>query len=131
MDKEYFLKKVRYDSKNTIAIDFDGVIHKNSNGFSDGTIYDIPIEGTKEALECLSKIFSRIIIFTCKAMPERPLINDKTGIELIWEWLRKHGLDKYIYDITIEKPIAALYIDDKGFRFNNWNDTINFIMKLL
>lgn len=129
MRKEEFLKEVRYDSKNTLAIDFDGVVHKNSKGFFDGTIYDDPIPGTKDALEFLSKRFSRIIIFTCKAMKKRPLINGKTGKELILEWLEIHDLSQYIYDITSEKPVAAAYIDDNGFKFNNWNDTIEYIKK--
>jgi hypothetical protein len=39
----------------------------------------------------------------------------------------KHDLLKYISEITAEKPRALLYVDDKGFRFENWNDTLNFI----
>ena len=27
-----------------------------------------------------------IVIFSCKARPDRPLINGKTGIDLIWEF---------------------------------------------
>ena len=29
-----------------VAIDFDGVVHGNSKGFHDGTVYDPPIEGS-------------------------------------------------------------------------------------
>ena len=38
-----------------IAIDFDGVIHKNSKGYFDGTIYDDPVDGTKKSLEKYQK----------------------------------------------------------------------------
>ena len=38
------------ENNNQIAIDFDGVIHKSSKGFFDGTVYDKPMEGVKEAL---------------------------------------------------------------------------------
>ena len=117
---EDFLK----DISSIISIDFDGVIHKNSKGFHDGTIYDEPISGTKEALEFLSKKFT-IVISTCKAIPERPLINGKTGTELIWEWLKKYDLDKYISDVTDKKIRASFYIDDKGIRFTNWEQTLN------
>jgi len=130
MKTEEFLKEVRYDLKNTLAIDFDGVIHGNSKGFFDGTIYDDPIHGTKEALELLSGMYSKIIIFTCKAMDRRPLINGKSGVELIWDWLKKHNLNQYIYDVTAEKPVAVAYVDDKGIRFNNWEDTISKLINI-
>jgi hypothetical protein len=118
-----FLKKINEQTSSVIAIDFDGVVHKNSKGFHDGTVYDDPVEGTKDALEYLSKKFS-IIIFTCKAKPSRPLINGKTGKHLIIEWLHKHDLLDYISDVTHEKPRALFYIDDKGIKFENWKQII-------
>jgi histidinol phosphatase-like enzyme len=119
---ENFLK----DISSILAIDFDGVIHENSKGFHDGTIYDDPIPGTKEALEFLSKKYT-LVICTCKALPERPLVNGKTGIELIWEWLKKYELDQYISHVTYKKIRAAFYIDDKAIKFDNWKDTLNDI----
>jgi len=107
-----------------IGIDFDGVIHKNSKGYYDGTIYDDPIEGVKESLEQLSKKYT-LIIYTTKAKPDRGLINGRRTIELIWEWLNKHDLAKYISKVTSEKPRAVVYIDDKAVRFNNWTDCMN------
>ena len=127
MTNEEFLKEIRYDLKNTVAIDFDGVLHKNSKGFFDGTIYDNPIEGTREALEYLSKKFNKIIIFTCKAISKRPLVNGKTGTKLVWEWLKKYDLEDYIFDVTAEKPVAALYIDDSAYRFDNWSKTLKML----
>ena len=35
----------KFRTKKTVAIDFDGVIHKYSRGYQDGSIYDEPIEG--------------------------------------------------------------------------------------
>ena len=106
-----------------LAIDFDGVIHKSSKSFHDGTIYDSPVDGVEEALKRLSKDYI-LIIYTCKANPKRPLVNGKTGIELIWEWLEKYNLDKYIDDVTYIKPNAKYYIDDKAIKFTSWNQVI-------
>ena len=88
------------ESKN-ISLDFDGVIHKNSKGFYDGTIYDEPIEGALENIKYLNhELNYTLIIHTCKANPKRPLINGKTGSRLIYEWLVKYDLDSYIYNIV-------------------------------
>ena len=119
MNLKEFKETVSKEDKNTIAIDFDGVIHKNSKGFHDGTIYDEPIEGVKKGLEYLSKSH-KLVIYTCKANPDRPLINGKTGPKLIYDWLVKYELDSYIYNIVYEKPNAKYYIDDKAIRFINW-----------
>ena len=109
-----------------IAIDFDGVIHKNSKGFYDGTVYDEPIEGALEAIKKLSKKYD-IVIFTAKAKPDRPLVNGKTGAELIWDWLKTHNVQQYIKKVTSEKPRAVFYIDDKGIRFESWDKTLNLL----
>ena len=113
------------DAKN-IAIDFDGVIHNFDKGYHDGTCYGDPIPGSLEAIQKLSKEYN-VIIFTAKAKPSRPLVSGKTGIQLVSEWLAKHGVLDCVSEITAEKPRAVLYIDDNGYRFSNWGDTLNFI----
>lgn len=121
-----FINKVESQESKVLAIDFDGVIHRNSLGFHDGTVYDDPIEGSLEALRDLSKDYE-IVIFSCKALEDRPLVNGKTGIELIEEWLQKHRVLQYVKEVTFKKPRACLYIDDKGYRFENWEDSVKFI----
>jgi hypothetical protein len=123
--KEY-TKLQEIENKSQIAIDFDGVIHKNSKGFFDGTVYDDPIEGSLDSIKKISQNFD-IIIFTAKASKDRPLINGKTGKEHVVDWLKENGFYQYIKNVVIEKPRAILYIDDKGYKFNNWVETINFV----
>lgn len=106
-----------------LGIDFDGVIHRNSKGYYDGTIYDEPIEGVHEALKILSEKYT-LILFTTKAKPDRGLINGRHTVELIWGWLKKHNLDQYISKVTSEKPRAVVYIDDKAIRFDNWGQCL-------
>tara|TARA_R110001592_G_C13176065_1_gene750337 strand:+ start:79 stop:1065 length:987 start_codon:yes stop_codon:yes gene_type:complete len=107
------------DETVNIGIDFDGVIHKCSKGFYDGTIYDKPIEGSFEALADLSKNYT-IIIYTCKAKPDRGLVNGKNGAQLVWDWLEKHNMSQFISKVTAEKPRAVFYIDDKAINFSSW-----------
>lgn len=114
------------NTSSTIAIDFDGVIHNDDKGFHDGTIYGNLIDGVKDSLIYLSKYYN-IVIFTCKANPNRPLVDGCTGIDLIWQWLRMHEIDIYISDVVFEKPNAFMYIDDKGYKFENWEQTLNYI----
>jgi histidinol phosphatase-like enzyme len=130
MNFESYNNKQSSENNNQIAIDFDGVIHKNSKGFYDGTVYDEPMEGIDIALKNLSKNY-KIVIFTCKVKPDRPLINGKSGKELIEEWLSKYNLSQYIFNITCEKPRAKIYIDDKGYRFENWGETLKHISKTI
>jgi len=122
MNIESFTKKIE-QSNTVIALDFDGVIHNDSKGFFDGTIYGEPMEGTETALKYLSENY-KIVIFSCKSNPNRPLINDKTGTELIWEWLESYNFKQYISDVVWGKPNAFVYVDDKGLRFQNWQQTL-------
>ena len=118
------------DELTNIGVDFDGVIHKNSKGFYDGTIYDEPIEGSYEALEELSKKYT-VIIFTAKAKPDRGLVNGKTGTELVWEWLKKYDMAKFVSKVTSEKPRAVAYIDDKAVEFRNWDNALRLVERLV
>lgn len=114
-----FIETVNEQLNNTLCIDFDGVIHDHNLGFHDGTIYGDPIKGSLESLKKLSNKY-KIIIFTCKANPNRPLIDGKTGAELVWEWLEKYNVSQYVSKVTAIKPVASAYIDDKAIKFENW-----------
>ena len=114
------------NEKKNLAIDFDGVIHNADKGWGDGTCYGEPLPGALEALKLLSQKY-KIIIFTAKAKPDRPLVNGKTGAVLVFEWLKEHNVHQYVSLVTSEKPRADLYIDDNGYRFANWIDTLDFI----
>ena len=115
--------------KQNLAIDFDGVIHNADKGWGDGTCYGEPLPGAIDAIKRLSEDYN-IIIFTAKAKSDRPLVNGKTGAKLVYEWLQKHQIEQYVSSVTSDKPRAELYIDDNGYRFENWNDTLKFVKTL-
>jgi 5'(3')-deoxyribonucleotidase len=115
--------------KKTIAIDFDGVIHKYSKGWQDGKIYDEPVEGALEAIITLLERDYKVSVFTtredivkvktwiiekshkCKELQSKPY--------LFW-------FDRDEFNVTNQKPIAIVYIDDRGIRFTNWKDILNY-----
>ena len=101
MIKDEFPPDFKVDEKQ-IAIDFDGVIHNNNKGWYDGTCYGEPFAGAIEGIKHLSKEYT-IIIFTAKVKDDRPLVDGKTGMELVQEWCDKYDISKYITEITAEK----------------------------
>jgi phosphoheptose isomerase len=117
------------DEQINVGIDFDKVIHKCSKGYYDGTIYDEPVPGAYEALERLSQDYT-VIVYTCKAKPDRGLVNGKTGTELIWEWLKEHNMSQFVSKVTAEKPRARFYVDDKAIRFTDWESTFAMIEEI-
>lgn len=110
--------KIRASAHNkskTLAIDFDGVIHSYRRGWTGETPIDGPMPGIEDALkELKSQGWSLVIMSTRN--PEK-----------IMEWLDFYGLVDYFDDITNTKIPAKLYIDDRGYHFQNWEDTINFV----
>lgn len=115
------------DTERTIALDFDGVIHNNDKGYHDGTIYGDVVVGAREGLKELDSMGYLIQIYTCKARKDRPLVNGKTGKKLIWEWLKKKQLDRYIYKVTAEKPPAFMYVDDNACCFASWTSLKHYL----
>lgn len=97
--------------KKTICLDFDGVLHGYSRGWHDGTIYDPPIAGAPAAVQLLAEKY-QLVISTCRA-----------DIPAIWTWLDFYGMAHFITDVTNAKPIAHLYVDDRGLRFEGRWDT--------
>ena len=108
-----------------IAIDFDGVIHEYSKGWSDGTIYDPPVAGVKEALDALKASGHYLMIFTTRT---NKIFRKKEGDDqekVMKEWLVKHEIpfDKIW---TFGKPMADIFVDDRAIQFRGkWEETIN------
>lgn len=129
----------------TIAIDFDGVIHKYSKGWHDGTCYDEPIDGAEKFLHDLMKsddynvfIFStrsprQIKNWLIEKMPDNfgPMAEDcgfmwrgYSGweVKVIPFWI-KFWNKKDVLGITKRKLPAVAYIDDRAVKFNgNWEE---------
>lgn len=106
-----------------IAWDFDGVIHPYSRGYQGpGVIYDEPTEKCLTTLATLHKAGFRMVISTVRKESE------------IRAWLDAHGLDWL--GVVNEKPIAYLYVDDRGYRFDprdpdSWERLMDMLPLLL
>jgi adenylyl-sulfate kinase len=107
------------DKRKTVAIDFDGVIHKYSQGFKGlDNAYDEPMEGTFQALTKLKSLG-----FQLKIMSSRPA-------PVIEEWLEKYGMSELISEVSNHKFPATIYIDDRGFKFESW-DQMDEIIEIM
>lgn len=93
----------------TIAVDFDGVVHQYSEGWKDGTVYDDPVPGAREAIQKLISKGYTVYILTAR----RDLLS-------IQEWLTEHEFPAM--RVSRVKLPALAYIDDRGIRFTNWTD---------
>lgn len=111
-EQMYFEKKFNKKTKHsrTIAVDYDGVInsYKTRTGLDKQYLLpDPPVDG---ALEWVLQVMERfnVVVFTCRAF-------FPGGKEAVEKWLERHGFPAL--EVTGEKPIAHVYLDDRGFRF--------------
>jgi hypothetical protein len=113
-------------------IDLDGTIHKYSKGYADGTIYDDPFDGAKDAINWLKKQGYEIVIFTTRASQDNASEmggDHKKEIANIEAWLKHHNI--YFDKVTSDKLGADFYIDDKAIPIHhgNWDAVLNVIKK--
>lgn len=109
------IKKGVDNMANTIAFDFDGVIHRYSRGWQDGNIYDHPTKGIDEVISKLRKNGYKVVIYSTRGAT-------KKGIREIKDWLEKYNI--VVDDICSEKPIASMYVDDRAIPFNGNCETL-------
>jgi hypothetical protein len=104
--------------KPTICIDFDGVIHAYSKGWTSvEDIYDEPVPGAKEAIRELRKDF-RVVVLSTR------LVGRFIDVRLaILEWLEKHDIE--VDALSSDKVAAVAYIDDRAINFaGNWTSVL-------
>lgn len=103
-----------------LAVDFDGVIHDPKN-VQPGYKLGQPIEGAVKALRQLKNDDRIIIIHSFWA-------STPARVEAITKWCTYFDIP---YDfVTNVKPDADIYIDDKGYKFERWSDTLDYISQL-
>lgn len=110
----------------TVAIDFDGVIHSYVSGWTGPNPIDPPVPGAAEAIrEYLDEGFEVVIYSTRAETPE--------GRWGIGEYIRHHVGEEVLqhpkFRITSGKPIAVLYIDDRGFMFQGRFPTPDYLRR--
>lgn len=117
----------------TIAVDFDGVIHRYSRGWGDGSIYDAPM---KNALMSLDLLLQRHPVFIHTARKPQQVarwieqqschtIECTTLLPRTWYGRRKRFWNtKGLLLVTDRKFPAEVYIDDRALRFTTWDEVI-------
>ena len=117
----------------TVCIDFDGVIHGYSKGWSDGSIYDPPIAGVAEALQALLDEGYEVVIFTTRA--DDRMVRDvlqKGQYQEVVQYLEKYKIPYTRVHQGVGKPLCKLLIDDNALRFDgNWPKTLKDALRIL
>lgn len=110
----------------TIGCDFDGVVHAYSRGWQDGTIYDEPMPGAFDGLIELMQYYSVFIHTTrdeeqtmrwLSARKMLAITDEQAGRPQFWD---KRG----VLLVSNRKLPAVAYIDDRGIRFENWEQAL-------
>jgi hypothetical protein len=121
--------------KKTIVFDFDGVIHKGYKGWKDGSIYG---EIDFELLNYMKDLMNNYYVVISSNRPAAQIADYLTDLDIGIEFeVFKKDLDKNMYwnkenviGITNEKAVGILYIDDRGYRYNNLENLKKFMSDL-
>lgn len=107
----------------TVCLDFDGVVHRYSEGWKDGTCYDVPMDGVGAAIKTLQDEGIAVCVHSTRSPKQ------------IWDWFAKHlplidcevvldvGEESRFWNRTdcvglfTRKPVATVYVDDRACRF--------------
>ncbi len=106
-------------ARQTVCLDFDGVIHSYVTGWRGiEVISDPPIHGTDEAIRRLRRLY-RVVVHSARSATQE-------GRDAMQAWLNKHNIE--VDEICEHKPPATIYVDDRAVRFTgDWNNVIDEI----
>jgi beta-phosphoglucomutase-like phosphatase (HAD superfamily) len=95
-------------ARGRVAIDLDGVL---TNG-----VTREPLPGAVEAVRSLSERYA-VVIFTQRSAEAELFVAEQ-------------GLGGFVAEVTDRKPRCWLYIDDRGLRFESWDQALADIERL-
>lgn len=102
--------------KKRVVFDFDGVIHSYTSGWKGATVIpDPPVSGIKEAIDNIRNAGYEICVVSTRCC-------EMGGTEAIENYLAEHRIR--VDHITMEKPPAVVYIDDRAICFDGKAETL-------
>jgi hypothetical protein len=120
----------------TVAVDFDGVLHSYEKGWHDGTIYGDFMPGAVVALSQLMQQYAVFVHTTRDAKQVARWIERTSGyafecttrLPRTW-WGKRHPFwnEQGTLLVTNRKLPAIAYIDDRAVRFVNWPDALTAV----
>ncbi len=101
-----------------VVFDFDGVCSSFKEGWQGKDVFGLPVKGTAELVRKIQEMGVKVALVTTR--PATPALE---------EWLEENG---YNFDSVNDtshnppdsgkvKPIAELYVDDRGYRFDEYD----------
>ena len=123
--------------KKTIVFDFDGVIHLNYKGYKDGSIYGIM---NWKLLDYIEELMENYYIVISSNRPAQQIVDYMNNLgesiaPLKFEVFHKTNENLYwkkdnVIGVTNEKAIGILYIDDRGYRYDDVENLERFIKNM-
>ncbi len=93
----------------TICVDFDGVLHSYTSGWTGPVPEDPPMDGALEFINWLHEQGAKVVVLTTRAKTEE-------GKKATEDWLKRYNFPSL--SVTDKKIPAAAYIDDRGVNFS-------------
>lgn len=110
----------------TLAVDFDGVIHRYSKGWNGGSVYDPPMPGAVESLRALLDQ-DAVFVFTARNVDQVQRALAGWGLPAQADLMtgrRKFWNKRGVLLVTNLKYAAKAYVDDRAIRFTSWDQTM-------
>ena len=119
-------------TKKTIVFDFDGVIHIGYKGWKDGLIYG---EIDTNLIDYIKELMRDYYVVISSNRPAKQIVEhmNKLSLGVKFEVFNKDLKDNMYWNkdnivgVTNEKAVGILYIDDRGFRYNNLDSLKEFM----
>lgn len=111
------------DLQIVVAIDFDGVLHSYTSGWTGYVPDDPPEPGAREFVDWLQAEGYEVVVVSARAITEE-------GATAIREWLHTHGFPAL--QVTDRKVRAAAYIDDRAVPYagGDWESCRSHVARL-
>ena len=125
-----------YHKKKTIVFYFDGVIHAGYRGYRDGSIYG---KIDLDLLDYIKELMKNYYIVISSNRPAEQIVKYMNDLNYGIEFkVFNKDMDENMYwndsdaiGVTNQKAVGWLYVDDRGFRYENLEDLKKFIKEEL